>query len=202
MNCFAVNFEGGFALTNTCMDLESIIARELGVRIRGFASREEAYVFSCKQHVQWECKKNPGIQPILPRLEDLERYPVFHKPDYIPYVSTWRFFAAVHSPHMAILTSTKAVASFLDYYPLNSEIQEVNSIMDAQNFINYYFLRDVLPMGAYITGMIPYHTNIPVNTLLESPCVEWRQKLCGLPPQLPFAGYLEAAPQRIGEKNK
>ena len=55
MNCFAVNFEGGFALTNTCMDLESIIARELGVRIRGFASREEAYVFSCKQHVQWEC---------------------------------------------------------------------------------------------------------------------------------------------------
>ena len=202
MNCYSVIYEGGFALANTCMDAAAIAAREVGVHIRGFSSREEAYVYSCRQHVQREYKRNPGIQPVLPRLEDLEEYPVFHKPGFIPYVSTWRIFAAVHSPYMAILTSTDAIASFLDCYPLNSEIQEVNNIKEAQDFINYYYLRDILPMGAYITGMIPYHTNIPVNTLLESPCVEWRQKLCGLPPQLPFAGYLEAAPKRTGEKSK
>ena len=202
MNCYSVIYEGGFALANTCMDAAAIAAREVGVHIRGFSSREEAYVYSCRQHVQREYKRNPGIQPVLPRLEDLEEYPVFHKPGFIPYASSWRVFAAVYSPYMAILTSTDAVNKFLDYYPLGSEIQEVSSIMDAQHFVNYYYLQDIFPMGAYITGMIPYCSDIPVNTIIEAPCVEWRKKLGGLPPQLPFAGYLEAAPKRTGEKSK
>ena len=200
MICYAVGFEGGFALANTCMEVGAITAREAGVQIQGFPSREDAYVFLCTQHVQREYKKNPGIQPVLPRFEDLEEYPVFHKPGFIPFANSWRVFAAVYSPYMAILTSTDAVVTFLDYYPLDSVIQEVSNVMDAHYFVNYYYLKDIFPMGAYISGMIPYCSNIPVNTIVEAPCVEWRKKLCELPPQLPFAGYLEVAPQRIGEK--
>lgn len=191
MNCLAVIYEGGFALANTCLEVEAIIARESGVRIRGFASRGEAYVFSCTQHVHREYKKNPGIQPVLPRLEDLEKNPVFHKPGIIPFSNSCRVFAAVYSPYMAILTSPEAVASFLDYYPLDSEIQEVSSIMDACYFVNYYYLKDVFPMGAYITGAIPYYSNIPINQIVKAPCVDWCKKLCGLPPQLPFEKNLK-----------
>ena len=101
MICYAVGFEGGFALANTCMEVGAITAREAGVQIQGFPSREDAYVFLCTQHVQREYKKNPGIQPVLPRFEDLEEYPVFHKPGFIPFANSWRVFAAVYSPYMA-----------------------------------------------------------------------------------------------------
>ena len=182
-------FNGGFALANLGKDVCSVISKESGVEVKGFLSREEAYVYGCTRHVEREYKKNPGVQPILPRLEAMNENQVFRVPGALPCYYSWRVFAAVHPENMGIMTSPEAAVAFLDYCPLNSEIREMGSVLDAMYFVRYYYLKYIFPVGAYIEEPIPYCSNLPLDTIVPSPYGAWFQKLRTMPRQLPFAGY-------------
>ncbi len=186
MFTFAIIFDGGFALVATCIEVKAIINEESGVEIQGLSSREAAYAYACKKHVEREFWKNPNAQPVLPRLEDMTNLPVFHSRDFIPQVISQRVFAAMNPTSAGILTSAEAVGEFLGFEPLQTEIREVESIMEAQYFLNYFYLKFILPMAAYITEPIPYCNNIPIDTMIQMPYSEWIRGNCRIIPQIPF----------------
>ena len=200
---FSVVFNDGFALADLGMDVQAIISKESGVEVKGFLSTGESYVYGCTRHVERQNEKNPGIQPILPRLDMMDDKQVFRVPGALPCYCSWRVFAAVHPQYMGIMTSPAAAVAFLDYCPLNSEIRELGSVLEATRFVNYYYLKFIFPAGAYIEEPIPYCNNFPLDTIVPSPYGLWFQNLRTLPRQIPFAGYpvdTETASKRIGEK--
>lgn len=189
MFTFSVIFEGGFALTPICREVKFIAEKTSEVMIQAFPSREEAYKFACERFVEHELKKNPYEQPVLPRLEELKQKIIFRKPDIVNHSVTFRIFAAIHPEYLGIMTNTESMAGFLENFPFNSMVREVGSVLEAQNFLNYEYLRRILPISAYIQESIPYCNNIPVNTIIPTPYVAWMKKHCNLPGYFSSDGF-------------
>jgi|GEM_PF-1634326 len=189
MTTFAINFDGGLGLVNTCLEVSYIISNESGVSVKGLPTRELAYVYACETYVERELKKNPYVQPILPRLEDLDFSPIFRSWGFIPQRVSQRFFAAVHPEVAGIFTSHEKAVEFLGLYSLNSHIYEMESIGAAQRSINYYYWRYILPMGAYITEPIPYCSNILIDTVMQMPYADWIRNHCMVERKIPFEQY-------------
>jgi len=181
MVTFSIVFEGGFALTPICREVKFIAEKTCGVMIKAFPSREEAYKFACERFVEHELKKNPYGQPVLPRLEELKQKMIFRKPDVVDHSVAFRIFAAIHPEYLGIMTNTEAMGGFLELFPVNSMVLEVGSVLEAQNFLNYEYLRRILPISAYIQEPIPYCKDIPVNVIIPTPYVAWMKKHCNLP---------------------
>ena len=96
-----------------------------------------------------------------------------------------RVFVAIHPKTVGILTNAEAVVGFYEEV-VYANIFEVNTIMEAQNAINFHFLRQIMPMSAYITEKIPYYNNIPINTILNVDYLEWIKKNLMIPKNLTY----------------
>ena len=91
---------------------------------------------------------------------------------------------------------------------MESMIWETGSVLDAQNLLNYEWLRRILPMSAYIQEPIPYLNEMPINTILLPPHAEWVQKHCNLPEYFAIDGFfsqsgtLKTVVDRVSIKNE
>lgn len=194
MITFAVVFDGGFALVDTCREVKAVMDNHFEILVKGFHTRQAAYVFCCYEHYRREFEKFPLMQPIFPKLEAFERLQVYCKPGFVPYGVASRVFAAVHSSYMGIMTSTESGIGFLEFLPMNSEIVEVESMAKAQNFLNYSYLKDIVPKSAYISDSIPYGDNIQPDIIIQVPYWDWMDQHCILPKNLPFTEGLLVSP--------
>ncbi len=195
MGTFGISFRGGFAITMNTVDMADLIAKESGIEVWAFDSPEAAYVHLCRKHVEREYWTSPYTQIVLPRFEQFKETPVFHKYGYVASPVAVRFFAVAHPKAVGICTHAACVAEFLEKYP-GSVVKEFPSAPDAQNWLNYQFLRYILPQNAYINVPAPYYAEIPLDTIMEVGFAAWFQENCAsIPsqlgfPQLPGGGEL------------
>ncbi len=186
MKVLGISYMGGFAITMNTKEVAAIIAEEAGVEIWGFDSPEVAYVHLCRRHVEREYWAAPNTQIVLPRFEQFVETPVFHKYGHLPRPVAVRFFAAAHPKAVGIFTCAAYVAEFLDVYH-GSAVKEFSSALDAQNWLNFQFLRYILPMSAYLGVPTPYYAEIPLDVIFEVGFAAWFQENCAsVPSQLVF----------------
>ena len=190
MRNFGIVFDGGFALANEEWQISNVASRHSNVEIKEYSTREQAYFYSAYKLNEREYWRNPYRQFPLPKMEDMckENWS-FYSPDYVGnFNPPIRFFAAVSKEYVGILDNVDALIGFLNQVPF-VEIKECNSIIEAQNHINFIFLRYILPFGAYIEGNINRYTTIPLNTLVPSIFQNW-QDMVRLPNGISPQTYL------------
>lgn len=185
MRIFSINFNGGFAIVDNSTTMMNIINYEYGININEFDSIESAYVQCCRVFIDHELKNGVREQIALPKLEDLPLNTAFYKMNHLKQNVGQRVFVAIHPKTVGILTNAEAVVGFYEEI-VYANIFEVNTIMEAQNTINFHFLRQIMPMSAYITEKIPYYNNIPTNTLINVDYLEWIKKNLIIPKNLTY----------------
>lgn len=186
MRMLGISFQGGFAITTNTADMADVIAKESGGEVWEFDSTEAAYVHLCRRHVEREYWAAPNTQIVLPRLEQLKETPVFHKYGHLPHPVAVRFLAVAHPRAVGIFTRAAYVAEFFDVYH-GSVVKEFSSALDAQNWVNYQFLRYILPMSAYLGVATPYYAEIPLDVIFEVGFAAWFQENCAsIPSRLGF----------------
>ena len=163
----------------------NIINNEYSININEFNSIESAYVQCCRVFIDHELKNGVREQIALPKLEDLPLNTAFYKMNHLKQNIGQRVFVAIHPKTVGILTNAEAVVGFYEEI-VYANIFEVNTIMEAQNTINFHFLRQIMPMSAYITEKIPYYNNIPTNTLINVDYLEWVKKNLIIPKNLTY----------------
>lgn len=175
---FAVNFDGGFAVTSNIRQVQEVIGSFTNVEIENFPDTFKAYINACQKYVQKEWHKNPMSIVYLPKLEDLQKTPVFLSPNYIVSTVSYRIFAAVSLEYVAICDNVKSVVEFITEAPAlqeskKIEICELGNVDEAQKFIHWKFYQKILPFGAYITSPIPFYSAIPINKLVLVRFKKW-----------------------------
>ena len=175
---FSINFDGGFAITSEVGQVYEVVKRFTNVKISNFPDIVEAYFNACNEHVQREWRKNPMQKNYLPKLEDLQKNPVFCSPHYVFSNVAYRIFAAVSLEYVAICDNVQIVFEFIQEAPTMQEnpkieIYEVGNVDEAQKFIHWKFYQKILPYGAYIAEPIPFYSAIPINKLVQVKFKKW-----------------------------
>ena len=192
MRYFGIVFDGGLALANEEWQIANVASQHSNVEIKEYLTREQAYFYSAYKLNEREYWRNPYRQFPLPKMEDMcNEHWVFYSPDYVGgFNPPIRFFAAVSKEYIGILDNVEALLGFIAQVPF-SEIKECNSFIEAQNYINFHFLKYILPFGAYIEGNINRYATIPLNTLVPSIFKNW-QDTVRLPNGISPQTYLPA----------
>lgn len=192
MRYFGIVFNGGFALANEEWQIANVANQHSNVEIKEYLTREQAYFYTAYKLIEREYWRVPYRQLPLPKIEDMcNEHWVFYSPDYVGgFNPPIRFFAAVSKEYIGILDNVEALLGFIAQVPF-SEIKECNSIIEAQNYINFCFLKYILPFGAYIEGNINRYSAIPLNTLVPSIFKNW-QDMVQLPNGISPQTYLPA----------
>ena len=175
MRNIAVIFDGGFALAENENELFQSLQYGTKIKIRDCVSREQAYYYACSQHVKRGYWQNYSKQIYLPKFEDMIKNPIFRDADLIPYQGqNYRFFAAFNSNNVAILDNLDAIISFTQQIK-NFKIKEVANPCEAQKYLDFQFLKYILPFGAYFQTPIPRCPQVPLNTIVPVSFVQWVQ---------------------------
>ena len=175
---FSINFDGGFAITSEVGQVYEVVKRFANVEIENFHDIFKAYFKSCQKYIQKAWHKNPMSTVYLPKLEDLQKTPVFLSPNYVVSTVSYRIFAAVSLEYVAICDNVQIVFEFIQEAPTMQEnpkieIYEVGNVDEAQKFIHWKFYQKILPYGAYIAEPIPFYSAIPINKLVQVKFKKW-----------------------------
>lgn len=171
----AVIFDGGFALAENEGQLFQSLKCGGNLKIKDFSSLEQAYLYACHQHCKRAYWQNYGRRIYLPKFEDIVKNPIFRNADLIPYQEpAYRIFSAFNSHNVAILNNLDAIIAFTQQIQ-NFKIKEVSNPYTAQQYIDFQFLKYILPFGAYIQTNIPRCPQIPLNTIVPVSFVQWVQ---------------------------
>lgn len=192
MRYFGIIFDGGFALANEEWQIANVASQHSNVEIKEYPTREQAYFYSAYKLNEREYWRNPYRQFPLPKMETMcNEHWVFYAPDYVGgFNPPIRFFAAISKEYIGILDNVETLVGFIIQVSF-SEIKECNSIIEAQNYINFSFLKYILPFGAYIEENINRYSAIPLNTLVPSIFKNW-QNMVRLPNGISPQTYLPA----------
>ncbi|MBO4780708.1 MAG: hypothetical protein J5497_08735 [Selenomonadaceae bacterium] len=192
MRHFGIVFDGGFALANEEWQIANVASRHSNVEIVEYHTREQAYFYTAYKLIKREYWRAPYRQLPLPKIEDMcNANWVFYSPDYVGnFNPPIRFFAAFSKEYVGILDNVEALIGFLAQVPF-LEIKECNNIIEAQNYINFSFLKFILPFSAYIPTEIHRYSTIPLNTLVPSIFKNW-QDMVRLPDGISPQIYLPA----------
>ena len=175
MRTIAVIFDGGFALAENENELFQSLKCGGNLKIKDLPDIEQAYLYACDQHCKSEYWKYYGKKIYLPRFEDMINNPIFRNADLIPYQEqAYRIFAAFNSNNVAILDNLDAIISFTQQIK-NFKIKEVANPCEAQKYLDFQFLKYILPFGAYFQTPIPRCPQLPLNTIVPVSFVQWVQ---------------------------
>ena len=186
MSIFSTIFEPGFSISKNVMELGRVMSKYSDVHVVECANPEQAYIIAC--HELYERENEKGSSKIfgLPKLEEMiqKNIMTYIIPDSlssIPPVS--RIFAAISYHNVAILDS---VANVIEFIQLNSpsEIIEKHDIVSAQSYIEFQFLKHIIPWIAYINSAIPLIPPIPINQMVTVNYIEWFIKNVTIPQEL------------------
>lgn len=182
--CFRIHYSGGFAVTNRLEYLQFLLENDSKVNIVEEPTLEKAYGNACYQYSQEYWKKQHGYIPALPTFEAILKMP-YHEPNFIPTVSSERYFATIHKDYVGIFDNVIGAMEFLNYMqPI--ELKEFSNADEAKWWLNEKFVVPLMAMSAYITEEIPYLKDIPMNTALSVHYREWWEKHYQPQDNLPF----------------
>ena len=175
MRTTSIIFDGGFGLAVTTNQLVQAMKYGSNLKLQDFDSEEQAYMCACWEHCEREFRINPYRQPYLPKLVDLLTGQIFYTPTFVPDTTlAYRIFAAVNADCVAILDNLDAIITFTQQVQ-NFKINELANLYEAQHYIDFQFLKYILPFGAYIKEPIPRCPQIPLNTIVKVQFVQWFQ---------------------------
>ena len=181
---FRINYDGGFALANSTELLTWLINNNSGVHVVELPNVERAYFDACNQFVRDEWMKNPYVQPIVPKFEDVLRSP-YHVPGFVAQIPACRFFATVRPDYIGIYDTVEGAVEFIDYFAPSS-LKEFSTADAAKLWINERFILPMLAMSAYVTDKIEYIKNLPLNTAAPIHYRQWWQQHLPAVGNLPF----------------
>ena len=181
---FRINYDGGFALANSTELLTWLINNNIGIHVVEAANMEQAYFDACNQFVRDEWMKNPYVQPIVPKFEDVLRSP-YHVPGSVAQIPAHRFFATVNPDYIGIYDNVKEAVEFVEHFK-PSGLKEFFSADEAKLWLNERFVLPMLAMSAYVTDPIEYITNLPFNTAVPIHYRQWWQQHLPAVGNLPF----------------
>jgi len=173
LRVFRVNYNSGFALVNSTELLTWLINNNSGVHVVELPNVERAYFDACNQFVHDEWMKNPYVQPIVPKFENVLRSP-YHVPGFVAQIPACRFFATVHRDHVAIYDNVQGAVEFMDYFT-PSGLKEFSTANEAKFWLNERLVVPMLAISAYITNPIEYIMNVPLNTAVPIHYRQWWQ---------------------------
>lgn len=169
--CFCIHYSGGFAVTNRLEYLKFLLENDSKVNIVEAPTLETAYVNACYQYSQEYWKKHHGYIPALPTFEAILKMP-YHEPNFIPDVSSERYFATIHKDYVGIFDNVIGAMEFLNYMqPI--ELKEFSNADEAKWWLNEKFVVPLMAMSAYITDKIPYIKNLPLNQAVSVNYYNW-----------------------------
>lgn len=181
---FRINYDGGFALANSTELLTWLINNNTGIHVVEAANMEQAYFDACNQFVHDEWMKNPYVQPIVPKFDDVLRSP-YHVPGSVAQIPTCRFFATVNPDYIGIYDNVKEAVEFVEHFK-PSGLKEFSSADKAKLWLNERFILPMLSMSAYVTDPIEYIMNVPLNTAAHIYYRQWWQQHLPAVGNLPF----------------
>ena len=171
----AVIFDGGFALAENEEQLFQSLQYGGNLEIKDLLNLEQAYVYACNKHCEREYWRCYGRRIYLPKFKDMIKNPIFLNADLIPYQEpAYRIFAACSPNSVAILDSRDAIIAFTQQIK-NFKIKEVSNPDEAQRYLDFQFLKHILPFGAYVQTPIPRCPQIDINTIVTVSFAQWFQ---------------------------
>lgn len=171
----AVIFDGGFALAENEEQLFQSLQYGGKLKIKDLLNLKQAYLYACNEYCKREYWRYYGKRIYLPKIEDMIKNPIFLNADLIPYQEpAYRIFAACSPNSVAILDSRDAVIAFTQQIE-NFKIKEVSNPYEAQQYLDFQFLKHILPFGAYFQTPIPRCPQIKLNTIVPVSFVQWAQ---------------------------
>ena len=179
---YLINYQNGFALCKHITEIKAVLSCNTLISVLPFASLETAYVEGCKRYVRIRLSYQSQLMPALPKLEDMERFGMFHDPMAIPCAPIYyeRYFAGICGDIAGIFSCPDRVVEFLTSYP-NGQVIEYASHTEAEYRINRFYWLRIYPMSAYINAKsIPYMSAMEMDTLYELPFSKWMQQYCSI----------------------
>lgn len=179
---YLVNYQNGFALCEHITEMKTVLSCNTLISVMPFASLETAYVEGCNRYVRVRLSYQNQLMPVLPKLEDMKQFGMFHDPMAIPcgLVHYQRYFAGVCGDIAGIFSCPDRVVEFFTSYP-NGQIIECASHAEAEYHINRFYWLRIYPMSAYINAnSIPRMSAMDMDTLYELPFINWMQQYCSI----------------------
>lgn len=177
---YLINYRNGFALCEHITEIKSVLSCNTLISVIPFASLENAYIEGCNRYVRARLSYQNQLMPVLPKLEDMKQFRMFHDPMAIPCgpIYCQRYFAGVCGDIAGIFSCPDRVVEFLASYP-EGQVIEFSSHDEAEYHINRLYWLRIYPMSAYINASsIPRINEMKTNILYELPFNNWIQRYC------------------------
>ena len=161
---YGVVYRGGIALAMGFENVAFLMQRNDDIELLERFKPQDAYIWATQKYVEQIERLQRYTMPIIPNLEDL-MYKAYHEPNFVESVPMNRFFAVITDGYVGIYTSVESVSEFLAYFH-PTMLKEFTNVDEALSYINWFFLRRIFPLIAYITAPIQYMKDIPLNTVV------------------------------------
>ena len=112
--------------------------------------------------------RNPYQQPLLPRFEDVLRA-AYYAPRFVAQIYSSKFFATVHSDYVGIYDNVFA------------------TVDDAKFWLNERFILPMFAMSAYVSELIEYIKNLPLNNAVPVRYRQWWEQNLPAVNNMPFS---------------
>ena len=123
---------------------------------------EDAYIWATQIYVERKNQLQRYTMPPIPKMDDLI-YKAYHEANFIEHVPTGRFFAVIANGYVGLYTTVESVMDFLAYFhPVM--LKEFTNLDDALWHINWFYMRRIFPLMAYICEPIKYIKSLPLDT--------------------------------------
>ena len=161
---YGVVYRGGIALPMGVENVKFLMEHNSEVELLERFTSQDAYIWTTQIYVDRKNQLQHYTMPIIPTMEDLI-YKAYHDPDFVESVPKNRFFAVITDGYIGIYTSVDSVIDFLAYFH-PTLLREFNNVDDALWHINWFYLRRIFPLIAYIYTPIRYIKEIPLDTAI------------------------------------
>lgn len=159
---YGMVYRGGIALPVGVDNVKFLMQHNDDIELFERFTSQDAYIWATQIYVERQNQLQRYTMPIIPQMEDLI-YKAYHEQNFMEHVPTNRFFAVIANGYVGLYSSVESVMEFLaHFHPVM--LKEFTNLDDALWHINWFFLRRIFSLIAYINVPIPYLKSIPPDT--------------------------------------
>ena len=173
---YGMTYCGGFALPRDNAEMMYLMQQNSDIEIRETSSPWCSYEWACSSYVDKKLNSTHNLKVLVATFDAICQMP-FLEPGFMPIVPNSRNFAIINQSYVGVYDNIEGSIEFLDYFH-PTLLKEFQTESEAKWWINYNFLRYILPMSAYIDGEIPYIKEMPLNKAVPVHFFDWTKQNC------------------------
>ena len=196
---YAVIYRGGFAVTDRLDFLIWLMEHNNKLEIQEFSSYWDAWQWSSHKYVDEKLKREQNLNVLVPTIGQIMQMP-YHELGFVEIVPAKRYFAIASRNYVGIYETIQGAVEFMnEIHP--TMLKEFQSESEARFWLNYVFLRHILPMRGYLTGEVPYIKDMPLDKAVAVNFIDWTLQNCQLPREL-YASQTTQTTPLLPESNQ